>query len=198
MTRAGIYSLFRKVHLYAGLALFTFVLMYFVTGYPIIHHDLMDNPDPVKSERPVTLAQPPGEPLPAYAEWLQDELELPGKRAGARKLKDGRHRFEYWRPGTLHQVFVEADGVSATRVTRRDNLRATLVAFHRMHGYGGGWLYDVWVLCYDLASLSLILFAISGIWLWWRLTKRRLFGLVCLGLSWGFAAITIGWLMYSP
>ena len=69
----------------------------------------------------------------------------------------------FWRPGTLHRVDVAADGAGATVSTRRENLRTTLVGFHRMHRYGGGWLYDLWVVCYDLASLSLILFAISGV-----------------------------------
>ena len=67
-----------------------------------------------------------------------------------------------------------------------------------MHNYGGGWLYDIWVVFYDLASASLILFAISGIYLWWRLTRRKLWGWICLGISWGFAAVTICYLMYAP
>jgi len=31
---------------------------------------------------------------------------------------------------------------------------------------GGGWLYDLWAVVYDLASASMILFALSGIYLW--------------------------------
>lgn len=198
MTRAQVYTLFRKVHLYAGLSLFTFVLMYFVTGYPIIHHDWFDEGEPLRSERQADVSQPPGEPLKEYAVWLQDELGLAGKRTGARKLKDGRWKFEYWRPGTLHEVHVSADGATAHIATRQESWRTTLVGFHRMHNYGGGWLYDIWVVFYDLASASLIVFAFSGIYLWWRLTRRRLWGWICLGVSWGFAAVTVGYLMYAP
>ena len=198
MTKAQVYSLFRKVHLYAGLSLFTFVVMYFVTGYPIIHHDWFDDAEPVKSERTVELVHPPGEPLKEYAVLLQDQLGLRGKRTLSRQLKDGRWKFEYWRPGTFHQVHVSADGVTAQVASRKENWRTTLVGFHRMHNYGGGWLYDVWVVFYDLASASLVLFAISGIYLWWRLTRRKLWGFVCLGISWSFAAVTICYLMYAP
>ena len=82
--------------------------------------------------------------------------------------------------------------------TRTENARDVLVGFHRLHGYGGGWLYDMWVLFYDLASLSMIVFALTGIYLWWRLTKRRFWGWLCLGLSWGYAAVTVGWLLWAP
>ena len=198
MTRSQVYNLFRKVHLYTGLTLFTFVVMYFITGYPIIHNQWFDDAEPTHSQRTVPLAQPPGEPLRAYAVWLQESLDLPGKRTRAQQLKDGRWRFEYWRPGTLHQVHVTAEGDSAQVNTRRENWRVTLVGFHRMHNYGGGWLYDIWVLFYDLASASLIVFALSGIYLWWRLTSRKLVGYICLAISWGFAAATICYLMYAP
>ena len=57
--------------------------------------------------------------------------------------------------------------------TKEQNARNILVGFHRMHGYGGGWLYNIWLVFYDLASLSLILFAVSGTYLWWRLARRR-------------------------
>ena len=49
----------------------------------------------------------------------------------------------------------------------------------------------------DLASLSLILFALTGIYLWWRLARRRFWGYVCLAVSWGYTGVTIAYLMYS-
>ena len=39
------YDLIRKIHLYTGLTLLAFVLMYFVTGYVMIHHDLFPGGD---------------------------------------------------------------------------------------------------------------------------------------------------------
>jgi len=53
------------------------------------------------------------------------------------------------------------------------------------------------VLLYDLASLSLILFGLTGIYLWWRLARRRFWGYVCLAVSWGYTGVTIAYLMYS-
>ena len=82
--------------------------------------------------------------------------------------------------------------------TKEQNARNILVGFHRMHGYGGGWLYNIWLVFYDLASLSLILFAVSGTYLWWRLARRRWLGWVLLGVSWGYATITVVYLIYAP
>ena len=45
------YTLLRKIHLYAGLAILTFVIMYFVTGYPMIHGKWFPNPGPVETTR---------------------------------------------------------------------------------------------------------------------------------------------------
>ena len=198
MAGAQLYTLLRKVHLYTGLSLLTFVVMYFVTGYPIIHEDLMARPDPVHTERVEVLARPPSAPLAAYAEYLQEQLQLPGKRTEAHRLDDGRHRFEIFRPGFFHEVVVDAAGDTARIHSRQEGLRQTLVGFHRMHGYGGGWLYDLWVLFYDLASLSLIAFAASGIYLWWRLSRRKVWGAFCLAVSWGYAAITVAYLICAP
>jgi hypothetical protein len=198
MPGAGVYSLFRKIHLYTGLSLLTFVVMYFISGYPMIHHDWFPNPDPVRSEREQVLAEAPSEPLREYAVYLQEQLDVPGKRTQARRLGDGRWRFRYSRPGTFHEVLVTADGKTAHVATKEENARTTGVGFHRMHGYGGGLLYDLWLVFYDLASLSLILFAISGVYLWWRLARRRWLGWAFLGVSWGYAAITVAYLVHAP
>ena len=74
-----------------------------------------------------------------------------------------------------------AAGDSVHIFRREEDARTTLVGFHRLHGYGGGWLYDIWVVFYDLASLALILFTLTGIYLWYRLTKHRLLGWIRRG-----------------
>ncbi|MDH3445297.1 MAG: hypothetical protein OEN50_15335, partial [Deltaproteobacteria bacterium] len=74
----------------------------------------------------------------------------------------------------------------------------TMVSFHRLRGYGGGVLYSLWSLLYDLASFSLIIFAFTGKYLWYRLTKKKTLGWIFLGISYGYAAVTIFYLLYAP
>ena len=56
----------------------------------------------------------------------------------------------------------------------------------------------MWTLLYDLASLALIVFAFSGIYMWYKLTTRRSIGWIVLGASFTYAAAIVSYLLYSP
>ena len=85
MTRAGVYNVIRKTHLYADLVLLVFVVMYFVTGYPIIHNQWFDAQDPVKTERTVAIPSIEADDIREYSAHLQEHLEIRGKRTTARE-----------------------------------------------------------------------------------------------------------------
>lgn len=192
------YTLWRKIHLYAGLAVLAFVVMYFVTGYPMIHHKWFSNPEPVITKRTESLAYRGPEEPGAFSDYLQETFDLGGKPIQRVRLRDGSWRFRYSRPGTIHDLVVPPAGDSVSITTRRESVIATMVKFHRLKGYGGGKLYSVWALLYDLASFSLIVFAVTGIYLWYKLTKKKLLGWIFLGISYGYAVATILYLMYAP
>ena len=192
------YDLIRKIHLYSGLTLLAFVLMYFVSGYVMTHHDWFPGGDPRKTVREEPLASAPGADPEAYSALLQRQLGLSGKRQPPSRGKDGSWKFVYVRPGVTHEALVPASG-DRVRITRSDqDTRGTLVGLHRLHGYGGGWLYDLWAVVYDLSSAAMVLFAVSGIYLWYKLTKRRLLGWVLLAVSFAFATGTVLYLVRSP
>jgi len=192
------YQLIRRVHLFTALFLMTFVVMYFATGYPMIHEELIADHDPDKKTRAARLKYK-GEKTPeAYALYLQEAFDLAGKRLPPQKLEDGRWQFRYFRPGYFYEAVVSAAGDSVRITEGKEHLRRTLRQFHTMHGYGGGWLYDAWVACFDLASGALVLFALSGIYMWYKLTQKRLLGWLLLLLSFGYAAATMGYLVYAP
>jgi hypothetical protein len=139
----------------------------------------------------------PKEPT-AYSKYLQETFGLRGKPAQQRRLKDGSWVFRYSRPGTFHEAVLAPAGDSVRITTRNENAIGTMVDFHRLHGYGSGKLYSVWALLHDLASFSLIVFAFTGIYLWYRLTKKKLLGWILLGISYGYAAATVLYLIYAP
>jgi hypothetical protein len=193
-----LYQIVRRVHLYTAFFLLSFVLMYFATGYVMIHEGLIAHREPQKKTRSLALRYK-GEKTPeAYAAHLERTFGLEGKRQPPQQREDGSWRFAYFRPGTAYEAVVSAAGDSVRLTESRDHLRRTLVGFHRLHGYGGGLLYDVWAACYDLASLALILFALSGVYLWHQLTRRHLLGWLLLLLSFGLAALTVGYLLTLP
>jgi hypothetical protein len=193
----NIYTVFRKVHLYSGLAILAFVIMYFVTGYPMIHHDWFPQSEPLKTTRTESLVYTGAKEPVAYSIYLQETFKLRGKPTRQRQLKDGSWEFHYSRPGTTYEAVVAPGGDSVRITTAREKPIKTMTAFHELHGYGG-MLYSVWAFLYDLASFSLIVFAVTGIYLWYRLTKKKLLGWICLLISYGYATVTVLYCMYAP
>jgi hypothetical protein len=117
------YNTIRKIHLYAGLIILLFLMMYFVTGYVIIHRPFF--------------------------------------------------------------------GGQESAVTK------ALVKLHRLHHYGGGFARNAYIVFNDLASFSCILFALSGVYLWWKTARQKIWGILCLAVSCGYAITMITYLMYA-
>lgn len=193
-----LYQVIRRIHLYTAFFLLSLVFMYFATGYLMIHEGLLENRNPEKKTRALRLKYK-GEKTPeAYAAYLEQNFGLEGKRQPPKHQDDGSWKFAYFRPGTSYEAVIFAAGDSVRITESREHLRRTLTGFHRLRGYGGGLLYDAWAVCYDLASLALILFTLSGIYLWYALTQRHLLGWLLLFLSFGLTALTVGYLLTLP
>src|SRR5205085_347781 len=131
------------------------------------------------------------------ARRLQREFGLSGQSSTPEHRKDGSLRINYVRPGTTIQA-------SINPLTRRITITRKEFAFygvanglHRLRGYHGGWPYWTWSLLYDLASVALIIFALSGVILWYKSTARHLAGWVCLAASCAFTTSMILYLMLS-
>ncbi len=73
-----------------------------------------------------------------------------------------------------------------------------MIVLHRMVGYGGGTLYDLWVLMYDLASAALIVFAVTGVMLWSARPGRDRLGWVMLGLGCALCLGTVLYFLLTP
>ena len=193
------YEITRKIHLYAGLAILAFVVMYFLTGYLMIKHDLLPEDKPVKKTVVESLDQDfpemSGQELSIY---LQDRFDLKGKRnVPGRPQKDGSWRFTYNRPGFASVAVVSSDGKEVESTTTAQGARGVIHGLHRLHGYGGGWLYDIWAFMYDLASLALIVFPVSGFILWLRISRRKLAGSLVLACGFSVPAAIVLYLMYA-
>jgi len=193
-----LYRVMRNLHLYAGLALLLLVLMYFFTGLMQIHRSWFGQGEAVASTQTQTL-----EPwlLPAeegsLAEFLKQELRLQGRSGRPQVLQDGTREFRYFRPGQSQRVLLSADRVTATITTTREPWQQTFIALHRLHGYGGGWFHNLWAAFLDVTSTAMIVFGVTGIYLWWRLARRHWPGLLVLGSTYALAAATVLYLMLA-
>jgi hypothetical protein len=191
-------TLIRRLHLFAGLTLLVWVALYFVTGWVMVHEDWFPRRDADKQTRSLTLDGQGERNSGEFVRQLETTFDIHGKRNEPVRRGDGTWRFNWIRPGHRYEVTVSATGDRADFTHVQLNGVGVLHGLHRLHGYGGGPLYDGWVVAYDVASASMILFALSGIWLWWRQSAgRRLAGWVCLATGFGFTGAMIAYLMYS-
>jgi hypothetical protein len=60
---------------------------------------------------------------------------------------------------------------------------ALLERVHRRRGYATGYLLDtVWAISVDLALAAMMVWVLSGLWMWWEMkVTRRVGGLALLG-----------------
>ena len=186
----------RRIHLTSSLGLLLFVLMYFVTGFMMIHEEWFKSSAAAPSVHNVPLNYSGGSD-DGLSQYLQDTFDLRGKRYPVRVREDGSKVFTFARPGTIFAAVVPPQGKQVTITEKHSGPVELAHALHRLHGYGGGWLYSCWAFIYDLASAALIVFAVTGIYLWYRLSSNRLPGLICLGVSFGFSAAIFAYLMLS-
>lgn len=190
------HTLIRRIHLFCGFSLMAFVVMYFVTGYVLTRGSLFGETGKSVVQRTVSFVPQSAKPDEAgFAAQLQEQFGLRGQRAPARRNDDGSWRFSFVRPGYRAEVRLAADLKSAAITETRLGWQGVMVGFHRQHGYGGGGFHDLWALVYDLASVSMIVFAITGLLLWHKLARIRWPGWVVLGSGFAYTAVTLGYML---
>ncbi|MEZ4775463.1 MAG: PepSY-associated TM helix domain-containing protein [Bacteroidia bacterium] len=179
------YSIFRQIHFYSGAFLLVFLLLFFVTGYLLNQHDWFEHPDPVFEASSYKLSVPEMENEQQKTDWLRKEYSLKGKSSPVRQKDDGSWHADFVSPRFTIKthVFPAIDSVAIEK-SENPNYR-TIVVFHRMHNYGGGFIYDVYLVFMDLVSFSLLIFSVTGIFLWWKLIPSKWLGagLLAAGFS---------------
>ena len=199
------YNVIRKIHLYSGLVILVFLMMYFVSGYVMIHRPWFGGQSGQAAggrangkHSPATPGAREPEPLGART---SSSVSAPRPARTSRRRRGNRGhpiRFNVVRPGTIQQVDIPHDGDAVTITTRRaktspacscNSTASTVTA--------AGRIWNTFVFFNDLASASCILFALSGIYLWWKTAKRKIWGVLCLAASCAYTAGTILYLMYA-
>lgn len=181
----------RRTHLYLGLVLLPWVLMYGLSSLIVSHQSWF------RSE-----SQPDWQPLfdRPYQRAIPDTGDL---RPVAHEILrenglDGAFYVQRPRPGELR--ITRHNFMSQTRLTyliREQKLRAehqempwhqVLVRLHFRGGYHQpGFLNNLWGFVVDVTCVAIVLWIASGIVMWWRLARLRL---------WGAAALSAGVLSF--
>ena len=188
------YNRIRQIHLFAAFVLTVFILMYFVTGLVMIFEETFSRTD-ISTTTSITV-------IPGIRSVSDDSLVVVVKsQTGARgqflvRRNRGQRQIQFKHPGTETLALVPADSDSVKLIVKKKNLAATFHHFHRLHGYYGGWNYILWAFFYDLSALSMIVFAFTGVYLWYKTERVKWPGFLILLVSTLITAFTIYYLQH--
>ena len=179
--------LFRRTHLYLGLVLIPWMLIYALSTFALNHGEHF---------RAYRATEPLWLPL-----WEKDyAFEAPPDAAGLRAATQSlladhglsgaffaRHQGQrlninvqnFWHPLRVTYDFT-------TKKLRSEERRSTpldvLIRLHERTGYGqGGPLNNLWAFFVDLFSVATLAWITTGLYLWWKLSATRRWGWLALG-----------------
>jgi hypothetical protein len=192
--RGQFYRLVRDLHLYVGLFISPFVLVFSISVFFLVHSWLPK----IASETPATRVES-ALPLPADLQTLSgrpliDALKPTLEKANVRgevgfvrhMVKEGKLIIPVTIPGRETTVSINITNREANIVTRETGLADALVTLHKSPGQHGpnirmNWFaMRAWRWMAD-ATVYLILFiSVSGVYLWYVLRAERSVGFILL------------------
>lgn len=156
-------KIIRKIHIYSAFLVTGSLLMYLITGFLMTRHNMW-KPAVEKStttEYPLSLKE--GKNDDEIITYLQSQFGLGGQRGKA--AVNGRKEITvtFVKPGVRQRVVISADR-KTVKITRVEmNSRSFVTAFHRVKGFGGGLLFDCYVIMSDLTGAGILIFSITGL-----------------------------------
>ena len=192
--RGRFYRLIRDLHLYLGLFISPFVLVFAVSVFFLVHSWRPGIASATSTTRVVSALPLPGDWQRLSGRPLIDALKPTLEKAGVRGevgfvqhlVKEEKLIIPVTIPGRETTVSIRIASGEATIVTRETGLADALVTLHKSPGQHGpnirmNWFYmKAWRWMAD-ATVYLILFiSVSGIYLWYVLRAERSVGYILL------------------
>lgn len=189
----------RRLHLYLGLALLPWLLMYGVSAVPFAHAPYFQKRDEAKGLPlwSVRERRPLDRPVPEDPAVLRDFARDLLDDLGVRAPNFGTYRPN---PRTLHilaysffrseRVVLSLDQSEIRVERRRFRLDQVLTGMHARGGFRqDGWWERSWGVVVDFVALALLVWVVTGLWLWWESRSARAWGALTLAL--GVLAFTV-------
>jgi len=172
------YRWLRNTHLCLGLTLALFLLVYGVSSVQMAHNWFSARPRTSDSVLPLTDEALSG-PRPAARELMQRH----GMRGEVSQIKESADGFAFsiMRPGTVYAISVKRAQPQASVRTSSANTIRMLNGIHHTAGlWHEYWLLDAWGMLVGLLSVGLVLLALTGIYLWFKIHSERVAGAILL------------------
>lgn len=171
----------RRIHLFAGLFLAPWVLMYSLSSIGMIHREAFTGhskrvPPEFVVERVEPYNKPFAEDATAdqAATQILEDLDLAGGFK-ARGSPDSKLVITRDRAIGSHRVTYENAQVTVEK--QKFGLNFFLEMLHRRSGYQEPYLTnDLWAIAVDVVIIAIIAWAFTGIWMWWEMVRTRFLG----------------------
>jgi hypothetical protein len=193
--------LVRRVHMFTGLFLAPWMVMYAISTMVMTHHESVKSL--YGSERPALVKDreldysrsfSPNLRRDAIAQQVLNDLGMAGAHSVSAG-KDGR-AIVIQRQHAMAQQRLTFDPSKSTITIEREEFHTPTILerLHRRRGYDHPYAVDyMWGFMIDVAVAAMVFWSLSGIWLAWTLTATRLWGALSFVVGWGlfvaFAAL---------
>jgi len=161
--------LLKKIHFTVSIFIFVFALVYVFSGLVIAKGNWFSHqPDTViKMVYPLNY-HPDSTRVKQFGNDIKQQFDISGRMSYQRNWKK-ELVFTYYRPMVRNVVTVHPALDSITVVcTKNINFHEANKRIHRVHGFQGGIFYVIWGTLLDLTAISMIIFAVTGILIWFR------------------------------
>ncbi len=194
----------RKLHFYIGLFLLFFIWLFAVTGLLLNHPkwafaDFWPTRKITNFERQIQ--RPPAGGDLAQARDILSQLGIAGEIEWTSARLDSRQlNFRASRPGHIFEIRTDLDLGRATVQQIDVNGWGVMHILHTFTGVRAGdsrnqrdWiLTGIWALSMDAVAAGLLLMVFGSYYMWWRLPRKRVGGLVALISGWLVCAAFVG------
>jgi hypothetical protein len=188
--------LVRRVHMFTGLFLGPWMLMYALSTLVMTHREYVLSFYPSRHPAMVTereLDYSRSFPATAMPEQIGQQILQDLGLDGSHYVSGGRDGkpLVINRQHALTTRRITFDSSKSKLVIEREEFRTSnfLERMHRRRGYNPYALENTWGFTVDLAVVTMAFWSLSGIWLWWELKTTRYWG--ALSLAGGVALFAI-------
>lgn len=187
-----LYRRLRDLHLYLGLFISPFILLFAASVFYLNHGKLDQGTQPPPATyRDLTIPdgfdRVKGREAADRAHAILRQIGVTGEIGFLRYVANERHLiFPVSRAGSEATIDVDLDARTATVTRRSMGLWESLSYLHKMPGphnvaIRGNWIGTrAWRVLADTTIYLLLFISVSGIYLWWAITAERRIGLALL------------------
>ena len=178
--------IFRRVHLYLGMLLIPWVLIYALSTFTFNHRDWFrgqfNQPDSWTQLWKKEFKADVPRQQPKLKEWARSVLDENGIKGGFNVRQNPQsvliNLIQFRNP--IRVTYQKNEGQLLAE-QKRTTLAEMMVRMHVRHGYGrDGVLYDSWAFVVDLVCFAIIAWIATGLYMWWKLPATRKAGWVAI------------------